>query len=45
MQKEIEMSDISVMKSEIVQLGNKIDSVYQVLRLLNRLRESVSNTK
>ena len=43
MQNEIEMSDISVMTSEIVQLGKKIDSVYQILPLLNGLRESVSN--
>jgi len=43
MQNEIEISDISVMKSEIVQLGKKIDSVCKALPLLNGLRESVSN--
>ena len=43
MQNEIEISDISVMKSEIVQLSKKIDSVCKALPLLNGLRESVSN--
>jgi len=43
MQNEIEISDISVMKSEIMQLGKRIDSVCKALPLLNGLRESVSN--